>query len=159
MLPREILIWRNWLKGNEPRFDRYEYNLRLGSGVDPGTGYSLEARQSAILNSRRRLDVIAFNLGRATIIEVEENPGLSAYGQLLGYETLWRQYVQQGGPSDLDKNMDLARFYPADLPLDPDPKLLMVCARINADARLVLERGAIAVEVIPTDFSELRAQR
>src|SRR5260370_1001886 len=95
---REILIWKNWLYQNSTRFDRYEYNVRLGSGVDPGPSYPDSSRRMWIANSMKRADVVAVKAGRATIIEVEENPGLTAFGQSAGYLALWRQRVAAGGP-------------------------------------------------------------
>lgn len=136
MLLREIIIWRNWLRANEPRFERYDYNLRVGKGVDPGAGFPEEIRRDGILNSQRRIDAIGFRAGRATLIEVEENPGLSAVGQLLGYKVLWQQ------------------DNPAELP----PELLMVAARASDDAKLVIFSAGIALDLVLTDFSELRRQ-
>jgi hypothetical protein len=156
MLPREILVWRTWYRTNADRFDRYFYNMRVGQGTDPGEGYSKEARRGALLASRKRIDVVGWKLGHATLIEVEDNPGLSNFGQIAGYETLWREFVRQGGLTPLDYELGVEKFYPTDMPLDLHPALMVVCARIGVDARLVLERGGVTVEVVPTDFSELR---
>ena len=90
---REILIWKNWLYQNSTRFDRYEYNVRLGDGVDPGPSYPDSSRRMWIANSMKRVDVVAVKGDRITIIEVEENPGLTAFGQLAGYVVLWRARI------------------------------------------------------------------
>jgi hypothetical protein len=155
MLPREILIWKNWLYQNSTRFDRYEYNVRLGEGVDPGPSYPDSSRRMWILNSMKRADVVAVKGGRVTIIEVEENPGLTAFGQLSGYLALWRARVANGGPPLVHKNLGVEDSFPADLPLDPDPAVLLVCARVGNDALAVARSSGVAVDVIPTDFSSL----
>lgn len=156
MLPREILVWRNWLRTNSERFDRYEYNLRIGQGTDPGEGFSKELRRDAILISRKRVDVVAWRAGRVTLIEVEDNPGLSNFGQIAGYEFLWKDFLRHGGLSPLDVELGLTKFFPADLPFDLNPSLMLICARIGVDARLVMERSGILVEIVETDFRELK---
>jgi hypothetical protein len=155
MLPREILIWKNWLYTNSTRFDRYEYNVRLGEGVDPGPSYPDSSRRMWILNSMKRADVIAVKGGRVTIIEVEENPGLTAFGQLAGYVALWRARVGNGGPPHVHRILGVEDSFPADLPLDPNPSVLLVCARVGNDALAVARSSGVAVDVIPTDFSSL----
>ncbi len=133
MLPREILIWQTWLRKNTPRFDSYDYNVRVGDGRDPGAAYPQWARDMAILSSQLRLDVLARNGTQATIIEIEENPGMRAVGQLLGYEVFWIR----------------------DNPTLPRPKLMLICHTLNSDPALVLARSGIQVELTPTDFSLL----
>jgi hypothetical protein len=166
MLLREILIWKNWLYQNSTRFDRYEYNVRLGEGVDPGPSYNAAElsdvyaiRRQWVLNSMKRADVVAVRGGHVTIIEVEDNPGLSAFGQLTGYLALWRSRVTRGGSPDVHKTLGVEDFFPADLPLDRDPKALLVCARCGNDALAVAASSGVQVEVIPTDFTPLKAQK
>jgi hypothetical protein len=156
MLPREVLVFRGWLKFHEREFDGFDWNTRIGKGVDPGEGWSISDRRMAVLNSRKRIDVVAWKSGRVTLIEVEDNPGLSNFGQIIGYEVLWRDFVDQRGPSGLDVLLGIDKYYPPDLPLDRNPRLLVVCARIGDDAMMVLTRSGVLVEVIPTDFSSLR---
>ena len=152
---REILIWKNWLYVNSTRFDVYEYNVRLGDGVDPGPQYPDSSRRMWIANSMKRADVVAAKGGRVTIIEVEENPGLSSFGQIAGYQVLWRQRVAAGGPPAVHLSLGVEAFFPADLPSDPNPALLLVCARIGNDALAVARSSGVAVDVVPTDFSVL----
>lgn len=153
---REILIWKNWLYQNSTRFDRYEYNVRLGDGVDPGPSFPDSSRRMWIANSMKRADVVAVRGGHVTLIEVEENPGMTAFGQLAGYQILWRNRVKAGGPPAVHVSLDVEKFFPSDLPLDPDPSLLLVCARVGNDALAVAKSAGVVVEVVPTDFSILK---
>jgi hypothetical protein len=156
MALREILIWKNWLQANESRFGRYEYNIRLGEGQDPGASYTPSERRQWIANTMKRADVFAVKGGHVTIIEVEENPGTSAINQPLAYATLWRAYVRNGGPSLEHKSVGVDRFVPQDMPLDPDPFLMLVCARASNDAMTVAKAAGIEVDVVKTDFSVLK---
>lgn len=155
---REILIWKQWLYQNSTRFDRYEYNVRLGDGVDPGPSYPESSRRMWIANSMKRVDVIAVKGGHVTIIEVEENPGMAAVNQPLAYAALWRNRVQAGGPPEVHKQLGVDKFFPADLPPDPNPSLLIVCARAGNDTMAVAKASGITIEVVPTDFSSLKVQ-
>lgn len=136
MLPREVLIWKGWLREHEGEFDRYDYNVRVGKGVDPGEGYNVETRRDAILNSQKRIDCVARNGSAATIIEVEENPGTKALGQLEAYEYLWKQ----------------------DNPTLSTPRLIVVCARANPDETAYFQAKGIRVYIVPTDFTVLRGR-
>src|SRR5260370_39344269 len=130
---REILIWKNWLYGNSTRFDRYEYNVRLGDGVDPGPSYPDSSRRQWIANSMKRVDVVAVKGERVTIIEVEENPGLTAFGQLAGYVVLWRKPVAGGGPPAGHIAVGVEKIFPVDMPHDPNPGELLVSTRVCND--------------------------
>jgi hypothetical protein len=156
MQVREILIWKNWLYQNSTRFDAYFYNLRLGDGVDPGPSYPDSSRRQWIANSMKRVDVVAVKGDRVTIIEVEENPGLTAFGQLAGYVVLWRARIANGGPPQVHLAVGVDKFFPPEIPLDPNPAVLLVCARIGNDALAVANSSGVAVEVVPTDFSPLK---
>lgn len=156
MQVREILIWKNWLYQNSTRFDRYEYNVRLGEGVDPGPSFPESSRRMWIANSMKRVDVVAVKGGHVTLIEVEENPGMTAFGQLEGYQTLWRNRVQAGGPPAVHIQLGVENFFPSDLPLDPSPSLLLVSARAGNDALAIARAANVQVDVIPTDFSSLK---
>ena len=155
MQVREILIWKNWLYLNSTRFDAYSYNVRIGDGVDPGPSYPDSSRRMWIANSMKRVDVVATKLGHVTLIEVEENPGMTAFGQLVGYQTLWRNRVAAGGPPAVHISLGVENFFPADLPPDPSPSLLLVCARAGNDALAVARSMGVEVDVVPTDFSVL----
>lgn len=154
---REILIWKNWLAKNPVRFDRYEYNVRLGDGVDPGPSYDSASRRAWILNTQKRADVVAVKGSLVTIIEVEENPGLTAFGQLNGYAALWRARMRNGGPSAVNKFLGVEDLFPTDLPLDPDPSVLLVVARVGNDALSVAQASGVRIEQVDTDFSVLKA--
>jgi hypothetical protein len=90
MIPAEIAVWKRWLALHEKEYDRYEYNVRLGPGVDPGPQYPEWVRKSAIDNSKFRPDVIAYKDEDATVFEVKVDAGSDALGQLLNYSRLLR---------------------------------------------------------------------
>jgi len=134
LLPREILVLKAWLKLHESEYDRFDYNVRLGKGTDPGPTFPDDVRRMAILNTQKRVDAVAWKSDQPTLIEVKDRAGFSAVGQIVGYDALWR----------------------AQYPTSPAPKLLMVCNRFTEDILPVLQRNGIALAIVEVDFGILR---
>src|SRR5260370_6465066 len=102
------------------------------------------------------VDVVAVEGGCGSSVEVEENPGLTGFGQLAGYVVLWRGRIANGGPPLVHLSLGVERLFPDDLPHDPNPDTLLVCARIGNDALAVARSSGVNVEVVPTDFTPLK---
>jgi len=134
MLPREVVIWRNWLKLHESEYDRFDYNCRIGAGHDPGPGWPDNIRQMAIANTQLRIDACAYQAEVATLIEVKDRAGASAVGQLLTYEAVWLQ----------------------DFPQGPPPSLILVTNRLQNNIMPLVRKANIRLDVVPADFSELK---
>ncbi len=137
MLPREIQVWKAWLVLHEKEYDSFDYNVRLGQGQDPGPSYDEPTRRQAILNSQKRVDVVALQRNAPTLIEVKDRAQASAIGQLVTYDALWRQSNPAG----------------------PEPKLLLVTNRLAPDLIPVLARANIGLNLVEADFSVLHKPR
>jgi hypothetical protein len=137
LLPREILVLRSWLRLHEAEYDRFDFNLRLGAGFDPGPTFPDNIRKMAIANTQKRVDAVAYNGMEVTLIEVKDRAGFSAIGQLVGYFHMWR----------------------AAHPTESTPKLLLVCNRTAEDIGLVLAGQRIELALVEADFSVLRMPR
>lgn len=130
MLPREREIWRGWLREHEQGFDRFDYNVRLGEGQDPGPSFPDFIRRDSILITQKRIDAVGFQGSQVTIFEVKERAGLSAIGQLVGYAALWR----------------------AAHPLEPEPRLVLVTNVLDPDMVPGLRSAGIALALVPVEF-------
>ncbi|MGH9492917.1 MAG: hypothetical protein ACRD2K_05400, partial [Terriglobales bacterium] len=155
LLPREIIIFREWLRLHERDFDRFDYNVRVGDGFDPGPGFSPDVRQQAIENSKKRIDAIAWQGSAVTLIEVKDRAGLSAIGQLIGYRPLWQQTVSDflsGRRTDFDEDwkVEITRRRPATV-----PPLLLVTNRAQPDLGVVVESAGIRLNLVDVLFTEL----
>lgn len=137
MLPREILIWQNWLRLHQAQYTRFDYNVRVGPGYDPGPGWPEEMRRMAIANSQKRMDAVIWQGIQATLIEVKDRAGASALGQLLTYFPLWSATY-----SDV-----------------PRAKMLLVSNRIQPGIDVAAAYHGVSVETVPTDFSMLKSDR
>lgn len=89
-----IDLWRKFLKYYEDAFVNYQYNVRVGQGIQ-APAY-LTPEEAALWKSltQKRIDVVCERLGETWIIEIVERPGLAAVGQLIGYEHLGRAYLE-----------------------------------------------------------------
>lgn len=136
MLVREILIWQNWLKAHESAYERFDYNVRIGPGYDPGPAYDEATRFMALANSKKRMDAVIWKGNQATLVEVKDRAGASALGQLLTYLPLWAA-----------EHLDV-----------PRPKMLLVSNRIQPGIDVAAQYHGVFVNVVPTDFSILARQ-
>jgi hypothetical protein len=134
MLPREIIIWRNWCKLHEAEYDRFDYNTRIGSGHDPGPSWPDEIRRMAVANTQLRIDAVAWKGDTPTLLEVKDRAGASAVGQILTYEAVWLQ----------------------DFPQGPPPLLIMVTNRLQNNIMPLVKKANIRLDLVLADFSELR---
>jgi len=159
LLPREIIIFREWLRLHERDFDRFDYNVRVGDGFDPGPAFDAATRRMAIANSQKRIDAVAWQGSAVTLIEVKDRAGLSAIGQLIGYRPLWQQTASDllSGrrlPADEDWQFEIVRRRPATV-----PELLLVTNRLQPDLPVVVESAGIRLNVVEVLFTELRRGR
>lgn len=126
LFPPEVPYLRAWLAEHQAEYDRWEYNVRVGSGFDPGPAYPDYVRKQSVANTQFRIDVIAWKGNQATLIEVKQHAGAGAVGQLLTYYHLW----QEGNPGL------------------PAPGLLVVTGTLQPDLPRVLAANGIAYEVV-----------
>lgn len=88
----------DFLKSNPKRFTRYEYDIKVGEGRDPGPNYPDHIREMALNISKRRIDAVAFADNSITIIEISVFAGLTQLGQLMAYPCLYKSTTQTNVP-------------------------------------------------------------
>ncbi len=133
----EILVWREYLRLHETDFDRFNYNVRIGSGSDPGAEFPDNIRKMAIALSQLRLDAVGFQGEAPTIFEVKRNAGPQNVGQLLTYNAVWTRTRLSAAP----------------------PILVLVCADFTPNILPVIQDTGIRLERLQVDFSSLSPRR
>ena len=123
LMPNEIPLWERFLAIWGKNFEGFEYDVRVGRGVDPGPGYEEQWRRLAIELTKKRIDAVGRRDGIVYIFEVKPQAGLSALGQLLSYRILYRETFQYRGPL----------------------RLAVVTDRLNDDERLVYRRYLVEI--------------
>ena len=101
MLPNELRIWDRFIQVMGDRWERFEYDVHVGEGVDPGPGYPEKWRKLAIMLTQKRIDAVGYAEDGIWIFEVKPDAGLSALGQLLGYKVLFERDRKPSEPIHL----------------------------------------------------------
>ncbi|MQY78858.1 MAG: hypothetical protein GH151_06640 [Bacteroidetes bacterium] len=91
LIGEDTAVWERFVLKFPDRFNTVDYDVHVGSGIEP-----LDGIESNIVDqwrdlTRKRIDVIGWNRDFATIIEVKKRVGLPALGQILGYRFLYRR--------------------------------------------------------------------
>jgi hypothetical protein len=129
----EILVWRNWLQLHQAEYDRFDYNVRIGTGVDPGAAFPQNIRDMAIAIRSLRLDAVGYQGDTPTIFEVKRRAGPENVGQLLTYRTVWEaQQLSSSGP-----------------------RLVLVASDVITHNLPIVQQSNIELVLVPTDFSFL----
>ena len=122
----ESRIFRAWLAQHGAEYDHFEFNVRVGEGVQVAETTPEFVRELASAVSRPRIDVVAIVGDTVRILEVKVRAGLSSIGQVIGYRTL----------------------YFADHPATPRVELQIIAARTSPDVVRVLEENGIGLELV-----------
>src|ERR1700758_799986 len=85
-------LWVRWLKLYEDQFASFNYNVRVGRGLDPGPSATPAMREQWRAVTTKRIDVVGERAGQTWVIEIEPRPGLRTLGQIQGYLHLLPQY-------------------------------------------------------------------
>ena len=129
----EAVVLDNWLAAHRGEFSRLEFNVRIGAGVDPGPAFDQVTRSQAIRNTQRRIDAVVWKGGAPTLVEVKVRAGLSAIGQLLGYDALWTAEARSSVA----------------------PALAVICNTHSPDIEPVAAKYGISVVDVPADLRGL----
>jgi hypothetical protein len=122
----ESSIARAWIRQYAAKYDRLDFNVRLGKGRAPIDGLMPEIAAQNTLVSQLRADIIAWYAGSVDIIEVKDRARFNAMGQLKGYRALWV----------------------ADFPSTPVANLIVVGQSIDPDAETAFKAENINYVIV-----------
>ena len=112
LLPLDIEIWEAFLEERDDLYFRFEYDVRVGAGRDPGQNFEPNIRQMAIDLSHRRIDAVGFQINQITIIEITAKADLKCIGQVMAYPILYKEKFQ---PTELLRTLIVADELGTDL--------------------------------------------
>ncbi len=98
LLPVDIPVWERYLALHKDLYDHIEYDVRVGTGREPGVSYPIHIRGMALNLSRRRIDAVGHTAQAITVIEITKRAGLKAIGQLMVYPILYQQSFEPTVP-------------------------------------------------------------
>lgn len=137
MLPQEIVIFRAWWAIHKNEYTSADFNVRVGTGFDPGAAYDAAVRTSSVMSTQKRIDALLGNASGPTIVEVKYRATPIVIGQILCYNILW-----------MKQNPAALR-----------PRLVVLCAYTDADTRYCCNQLGIAINVVSADFSGIKLQK
>lgn len=126
MLPIEAELWGKFIDANPDYFDSVDYDFRVGDGMEVDHIEPPNIKRMAIMITQKRIDVVGWNDGKPTIVEVKERVGLSTLGQISGYVSLFRRDFSSLGI----------------------PEELVVCSMIGRDEKYLFDERGIKVEIV-----------
>ena len=127
LLAPDRALWQRFLDLYPGRYLSIDYDVRVGSGRDPGPTFSDPLRSMALSLSQRRIDAIGLASDHIDIIEITLSAGLTALGQLIAYPILYAD-----------------DFHPS-LPLFP----ILVCQRMQPDLGHIFASLHINTYILP----------
>jgi hypothetical protein len=121
------LIWSRWLDHHAHAFDCYAYNVYIGGADCDQLDLPQPVKDQWRSCTAKRIDVLGWRRGRAWIIEVRYQAGVSAVGALLVYRHLFAEH-----------NPNL-----------PAPALLLLTDNIATDTARAARALGIAIKLLP----------
>jgi hypothetical protein len=91
MSSEDVKIWQPFLSDQGAKYDRFDYDLKVGTGVLPDLPVPEIFLQDFQELTKKRIDAVGYNKNGATLFEVKPRAGTSALGQLLTYKILFTQ--------------------------------------------------------------------
>lgn len=116
-----------FLKEHGARYTRVDFDVRVGTGRDPGPDFDDNIRRDALDLSRRRIDALGTHPRGVDIIEVTSDAGTTALGQLLTYRALWMTEHKT----------------------DPPPRLLIVARALQTDMHHAFTDAGVEIHLYP----------
>lgn len=127
LLSQDIPCWERFLLLYGSTYLRFDYDVHVGDGRDPGPQTPPQMRQVGIDLSHRRIDAIGYRPGETHIFEITRCASLKAVGQLISYPIL---YAHTFGPGK--------RLIP-----------VLVCEEFHTDIDTVIKTLGVLHYVLP----------
>lgn len=126
MQPQDWPVWHAWQRLHLGDYNAFSFNARLPTRAPPPLDLADPTARAFIDSLAKRIDVVGRRPGgQADLLEVATSPSLSALGQLLVYDDLWRRHADT-----------------------PRGTLILVCAELDPDLAAVLPTYAIRADVV-----------
>lgn len=134
LIPQEIVIFKAWWADHYREYDSADFNVRVGTGFDPGEKFTQDVRTSTIANSQRRIDALLLKGIKYTIVEVKYRATPLAIGQVICYTELLKQQRPE--------ILSITR--------------LVICFQVDADTLYCASRLGVGVQKVDADFTGIK---
>ena len=94
MAPYDIPLFASFLLSDLGRaVQRWEFDVSVGPGVDPGPYMDPKVRDNVIYLTQVKIDAVGWVGQIPTIYEVKPDLSLTGFGQLIGYRWYYQQHT------------------------------------------------------------------
>lgn len=124
----ESALLRDYLLHHLAEYDAVEFSVRIGEGLTPNPLHLPGVQANAVSSSKKRIDMVGWQGGRATLVELKTVISHAVMGQLLMDRVVWMN----------------------DKPDAPEPRLVAVGRRGTAQDIEVLRAHGIDVYLYET---------
>jgi len=83
--PWESAIIKRWIGDEGHIYRGFDFNVRIGTALDPGPTVPDSIRRGSIANTSKRIDCLAFTDAGVYIVEAKIMLDIRAWGQFEGY--------------------------------------------------------------------------
>lgn len=98
MKPEDIRVWERFVDQNPTRFDSCDYDVPCGTGAQHESDHPVEIVAGFTQLTQKKIDVVAWSVNFATVIEVGPIADMRKLGQALVYKHLYEQDHPELGP-------------------------------------------------------------
>lgn len=123
----ESAVIRAYLLDHLNEFDRLIFGKRVGRGTPPDPTHLPAIQQQTVLNTQKRIDILAWKGRQPVIIEVKQRVTPSSLGQILTY----------------------LHHFGEEFPDAPDPELVVVGRESDPDTIAPLQAHGVTVYLYP----------
>ncbi len=123
----ESVVIRAYLQEHLREFSRITFGKRVGKGEPPDPTHLPAIQQQTMLNTQKRIDILAYRGPQPVIIEVKQRVTPAALGQILTY----RHHFLEGAPDA------------------PDPELVIVGRESDDDTLSAITAHGVTVYLYP----------
>lgn len=89
MRDEDKAIWERFIDAYPGYYDSVDYDVPVGSPPDFSTIVNLDTGGDDALLYKRKIDVVGYRVGGKDIIELKPKADARAFGQAIGYKTLY----------------------------------------------------------------------
>ena len=94
MAPYDVPLFASFLLSDEGAlYHRWEFDVSVGPGVDPGLYVDPKVRDNAIYLTQAKIDAVGWVGQIPTIFEVKPELSITGFGQLLAYRWYFEQHT------------------------------------------------------------------
>ena len=93
MREEDKLIWERFIAKYPTEFDTVDYDVAVGSGPEFSTIVTEATGGDAARIYKKKIDVVAYKGDKVFIIELKPRADARAFGQVLGYEELYKRDI------------------------------------------------------------------